>query len=50
VTTLAELEKRLQHIEDERAVERLIASYGPLVDAGDADATAELWAPDLDAS
>jgi uncharacterized protein (TIGR02246 family) len=46
VTTLAEVEKRLQHIEDERAVERLIASYGPLVDAGDADATAELWAVD----
>jgi uncharacterized protein (TIGR02246 family) len=44
VSTLAELEKRLQHIEDERAVERLIASYGPIVDAGEADATAGLWA------
>ena len=46
MSSLAELEKRLQTIEDERAVERLIASYGPLVDAGEADATAELWAVD----
>ena len=46
MSTLAELEKRLQHIEDERAIERLIASYGPLVDAGEADATAGLWATD----
>ncbi len=40
------LEQRLRRIEDERAVERLIASYGPLVDAGDADAAAALWATD----
>lgn len=46
MSTLAELEKRLQRIEDERAIERLIASYGPLVDAGEADATADLWADD----
>ena len=46
MSTLAELEKRLQRIEDERAIERLIASYGPLVDAGEADATAALWAID----
>ena len=46
MSTLAELEKRLARIEDERAVERLIASYGPLVDAGEADATADLWAVD----
>ncbi|MGX9791269.1 nuclear transport factor 2 family protein [Mycobacterium sp. MMS18-G62] len=43
---LAQLERRLQHIEDERAIERLIASYGPLVDAGEADSTAQLWATD----
>lgn len=43
---LIDLERRLQHIEDERAIERLIASYGPLVDAGDADATAALWCDD----
>lgn len=43
---LAELERRLAQIEDERAIERLIASYGPLVDAGEADATAQLWTED----
>ena len=41
---LQALELRLQRIEDERAIERLIASYGPRVDAGDAEPTAELWA------
>lgn len=40
---LADLERRLQQIEDERAIERLIASYGPLVDAGDPESTAALW-------
>lgn len=43
---LAELERRLQRIEDERAIERLIASYGPLVDAGDSEAAAALWCDD----
>jgi SnoaL-like domain len=43
---LAALEHRLQVLEDERAITRLIASYGPLVDAGDADAVAALWAVD----
>lgn len=43
---LDELTRRLDRIEDERAIERLIASYGPLVDAGEADATAQLWAVD----
>ncbi|AFM17141.1 hypothetical protein Mycch_2366 [Mycolicibacterium chubuense NBB4] len=43
---LAELERRLARIEDERAIERMIARYGPLVDAGAADAAAELWADD----
>lgn len=41
---IAALERRLQRVEDERAIERLIASYGPLVDAGAADAVSELWA------
>ena len=27
------LEQRLRRLEDERAIERMIASYGPLVDA-----------------
>ncbi|BBX02920.1 hypothetical protein BST36_04190 [Mycolicibacterium moriokaense] len=43
---LAELERRLERIEAERAIERIIASYGPLVDAGEADAAAQLWATD----
>jgi ketosteroid isomerase-like protein len=43
---IAALERRLQRIEDERAIERMIASYGPLVDAGEADAVAGLWAVD----
>jgi hypothetical protein len=43
---LAALEHRLNLLEDERAIERLIASYGPLVDAGEAEAVASLWAID----
>ncbi|HET9876900.1 MAG TPA: nuclear transport factor 2 family protein [Mycobacterium sp.] len=42
----AQLEQRLQRVEDERAIERLLASYGPLVDAGEADAAAALWTTD----
>src|SRR5581483_6042633 len=43
---LTERERRLQTIEDERAIERMIASYGPLVDAGQSAAAARLWAAD----
>ncbi len=43
---IAALERRLRRVEDELAISHLLASYGPLVDAGDADAVAELWAPD----
>ena len=43
---LARLEQRVQALEDELAIIRLVASYGPLVDAGDADAVADLWAED----
>lgn len=39
-TRLARMEERLTLLEDERAVAKLIASYGPLVDAGDAGAVA----------
>jgi uncharacterized protein (TIGR02246 family) len=41
-----ELRTRLRRLEDERDISRLIASYGPAVDAGDADAAARLWATD----
>lgn len=37
---------RLQRLEDEHDIAKLIASYGPSVDAGDADRTAQLWADD----
>nr|WP_221218571.1 MULTISPECIES: nuclear transport factor 2 family protein [unclassified Mycolicibacterium] len=40
------LERRLRTLEDERDIARLIASYGPLVDSGDPDAVAALWAVD----
>lgn len=40
---LAALERRIGALEDERAIARLIASYGPLVDAGEAAAVADLW-------
>ena len=37
------IERRLRQLEDERDIARLIASYGPLVDAGRADRAAGLW-------
>ena len=46
MTDIDHLLRRLRRLEDERDIARLIASYGPVVDAGDADAAAELWAVD----
>ncbi len=43
---LNDLERRLRQLEDERDIARLIASYGPLVDAGCADQAAALWTVD----
>ncbi|MFE6934483.1 nuclear transport factor 2 family protein [Streptomyces sp. NPDC057699] len=43
---LAAVEARLRLLEDERDIARAMASYGPLVDGGDADAVSALWAPD----
>lgn len=43
---LAALEERLGLLEDERAVARVIAAYGPLVDSGDAERVAALWEVD----
>lgn len=37
---------RLTALEDREAVRELIARYGPLADAGDAQALAELWTED----
>ncbi|MGW0838858.1 nuclear transport factor 2 family protein [Streptomyces sp. NPDC002787] len=42
---LARLEQRLAALEDEQAIARLIASYGPLVDSGSASEVAALWEP-----
>jgi uncharacterized protein (TIGR02246 family) len=46
MTDLDALAARLRQLEDERDIARLIASYGPAVDAGDPDAAAKLWATD----
>ena len=43
---LARLEARLQMFEDERVIQRIVASYGPLVDTGAADDVAALWSAD----
>jgi hypothetical protein len=43
---LATLEQRLSRVEDELAIVRLMASYGPLVDTGDAEAVSGLWTDD----
>lgn len=43
---LSALEERLHRVEDELAITRLVASYGPFVDGGEADAVADLWTED----
>lgn len=40
------LEQQVQQLRDERDIHRLIASYGPLVDAGEADEVAQIWTED----
>lgn len=42
---ISALEDRLRLLEDEREITRLVASYGPLVDAG-RDEVADLWTAD----
>lgn len=42
----ADLERRLQRVEDELAVLRVVASYGPLVDVGEPRPVAALWDED----
>ena len=44
--TVAELVARVQRLEDERDITRLLTRYGFAVDVGDADATAALYADD----
>lgn len=43
---LAALEERLRLVEDQLAITQLVAAYGPLVDAGEADSVAALWTQD----
>lgn len=43
---LAEFERRLSALEDEREIGRILATYGPLVDAGEAELAAGLWSAD----
>ncbi|BBX17847.1 hypothetical protein CRI77_16670 [Mycolicibacterium duvalii] len=43
---LHQLERRLTAVEDERDIARLIATYGPRVDAADAAGAAALWSSD----
>jgi ketosteroid isomerase-like protein len=40
------LERRVQRLEDERAIHRTLVRYGFAVDSGDADATADLYTHD----
>ncbi len=40
---LADLEDRIQWLEDAEAIRNLIAGYGPAADRGDADAVAKIW-------
>lgn len=43
---LAALEVRVRELEDHEAINQLLASYGPSVDSGSAEATAALWVED----
>ena len=43
---LRDLEARVRELEDRDALSQLVASYGPAVDSGEADAAAALWSDD----
>jgi hypothetical protein len=43
MTDIDDIAARLRRLEDERDIAHLIASYGPAVDAANADAAAALW-------
>jgi ketosteroid isomerase-like protein len=46
MTTIDDIAARLRRLEDEHDIAQAIASYGPAVDAANADAAAALWAAD----
>ncbi len=43
---VAALEARVRQLEDHLEITQLVAQYGPSVDSGSAEATAELWTDD----
>ena len=43
---LATLERRLRRLEDQHEVAQVVAAYGPLVDAAEAERVAALWTED----
>ena len=45
-TRLRALEERVHELEDQIALYQIMSAYGPLVDSGDAEATAALWTED----
>ena len=45
-TTVEALSARVRHLEDVVEISQLVAQYGPNVDSGSADATAQLWIED----
>lgn len=46
LSRISALETRLQRVEDELAITQMLAAYGPLVDAGEPEPVAALWAED----
>jgi hypothetical protein len=44
--TVAALQERVRQLEDHLEITQLVAQYGPAVDSGSAEATAELWTED----
>lgn len=44
--TLRELTARVEALEDRAAIVALMTTYGPAIDAGDADAVAQVWTED----
>lgn len=46
MTDIADLEARLRRLEDIEEITRLVASYGPAVDAGLAEEVSGLWTED----
>jgi hypothetical protein len=45
-TQMQTIERRLTQLEDQMAIQQLIAAYGPRVDSGDSRGAAALWAED----